>query len=125
MKACKWPGCPALIQRHERYCPAHVSRGEGIDADRVRQYDRTIRDPQAVTFYRSKDWLAIRADILGREPFCRHCREQFASDVDHVIPLADNWERRLDETNLQPLCKGCHHVKSQRERRGNRSRHTI
>jgi 5-methylcytosine-specific restriction endonuclease McrA len=40
-----------------------------------------------------------------------------ASVVDHVIPIAQAPERRLDETNLMSLCR-YHHAKKSSERDG-------
>lgn len=41
-----------------------------------------------------------------------------ATVVDHIVAIADAPHRRLDETNLQALCKPCHDSVKQREERG-------
>jgi 5-methylcytosine-specific restriction enzyme A len=57
------------------------------------------------------DWQRLRLAVLDREPFCRICeadgRTEAAVLVDHIVPIEDGGER-LDESNLQPLCRLCH-----------------
>ncbi len=52
------------------------------------------------------------------EPSCRECArrglDRPARIVDHIIPVRDAPERRLDPTNLQPLCWPCHNRKTNR-----------
>lgn len=35
--------------------------------------------------------------------------------VDHIIPSKDDWNDRLNNDNLQSLCRGCHKIKTKRE----------
>ena len=43
--------------------------------------------------------------------------------VDHIVPIREDWSKRLDSTNLQSLCYRCHREKTrkdhQRERKIN------
>lgn len=61
-----------------------------------------------------------------RHPVCngygRPCGRP-ATEADHVVPIADGGAR-LDEANLQPLCKGCHSRKTLAENRGADGRKT-
>lgn len=42
-----------------------------------------------------------------------------ATVVDHIVPVREAPDRRLDPDNLQPLCKHCHDsLKAQQESRG-------
>lgn len=56
--------------------------------------------------------------MLNREPLCRHCKAAGlttpAVHVDHINGRADRLEDYL-LTNLQPLCKTCHSVKTAQE----------
>jgi 5-methylcytosine-specific restriction enzyme A len=65
-----------------------------------------------------RDWDKLRAAILAEEPLCRECArhgiEHPAQTLDHVIPIRNAPERRLDPTNLQPLCCPCHRAKTNR-----------
>lgn len=46
---------------------------------------------------------------------CNHCGG-VATMVDHIIPTKVNWDKRLEEDNLQPLCWGCHNTKTAKEK---------
>jgi 5-methylcytosine-specific restriction protein A len=35
-----------------------------------------------------------------------------ADVVDHIIPIEVDWSKRLDKSNLQPLCHSCHAKKT-------------
>ncbi len=63
-------------------------------------------------------WTRLRRWFLARHPLCAHCladgRTTTATEVDHVQPLRDGGAR-LDQTNLQALCKSCHSRKTARE----------
>jgi 5-methylcytosine-specific restriction endonuclease McrA len=69
------------------------------------------------------DWQRVRAHILAAEPLCRFCaamgRVTAATDVDHIegfSGLAD--PKRLDPSNLRPLCGPCHMGRTARQARG-------
>jgi len=82
------------------------------------------RHPQASSAQRGYDaeWRELRAQVLADEPDCRECArngvERRAEMVDHIITVREAPERRLDRTNLQPLCWPCHRLKSNRYDRG-------
>lgn len=68
-------------------------------------------------------WRRLREHMLRAEPLCRMCqalgRLTPATVVDHIVPIREAPERRLDQSNLQCLCKGCHDsLKQQQERKG-------
>jgi len=69
-------------------------------------------------------WERVRAMHLANEPLCRMCqqagRTSAAVLVDHITPIRDGGER-LDDDNLQSLCRACHDSKTAndvRRRRG-------
>jgi 5-methylcytosine-specific restriction protein A len=67
------------------------------------------------SFYRSKEWLALRATTLKRAAYrCAtpRCTER-ASHVDHIKPIAQGGAA-LDPSNLRPLCASCHSRKTAR-----------
>lgn len=71
-------------------------------------------------FYMSKEWRSLRIHILTNEPFCRTCKAQGTLEpavlVDHITDIQDDPERRLDTSNLQPLCWACHNKKTFKSR---------
>lgn len=66
----------------------------------------------------SKEWRAIRACVLVRQPLCVSClaekRHTPAAEVDHI----DGDDSNNVLGNLQGLCKRCHSRKTGRENRG-------
>ena len=44
--------------------------------------------------------------------YCLFCENQgitkLAQVVDHIIPITENWDLRLEYDNLRSLCKECH-----------------
>lgn len=67
------------------------------------------------------DWRRLRMWFLRRNPVCVRCRllglVTPATEVDHITPIRDGGER-LDQSNLQALCKRCHSRKTRREQMG-------
>lgn len=73
-----------------------------------------ITDAQAKAFYKSITWQKCREYILSRDLYlCQECLDTCgipvpADTVHHIEHLKDNWERRLDPTNLVSVCRTCH-----------------
>ena len=64
-----------------------------------------------------EDWMRLRAIVLAKEPLCRHHlanegRAVPATVVDHILDIADRPDLRLEESNLQSLCRACHNRKT-------------
>lgn len=55
-----------------------------------------------------------RAALFWREPLCRKCTglglTTLATQRDHIVPLAEGGTD--DDSNVQPLCDGCHREKT-------------
>ena len=68
-------------------------------------------------FYNSRPWRALRYEILRKYGNrCQACGRA-ASDgvvicVDHVKSVRNNWELRLEPSNLQVLCEDCNLAKA-------------
>ena len=115
--------CGDKIPYRQKYCnkckaKAEVER-EQIQKVKSKKYnsDRYIRDKESDSyrlFYLSKEWKDKRNQILKKYNYeCAMCKSlcQFtpATDVHHILNLKDNFEKRLDDDNLIPLCYHCHH----------------
>lgn len=88
---------PARVQTVSGY-GSGFSRAEGLSST-ARGY--------------GQDWRRVRERILAAEPLCRFCaadgRVTAATDVDHIEPFTGLRDpRRLDPSNLRPLCRPCH-----------------
>ena len=107
-KHCAHPGCPNLVEAGRRYCPEH----EKEEQKRI----NANRDPSKAKQYDER-WRRLRKLVIHREPLCRQCKKEgrltLATEVDHIIPLAQGGTNELD--NLQPLCHSCHSRKTAKE----------
>lgn len=69
-------------------------------------------------------WQRLRASYLAAYPLCVMCRASgqttAASVVDHIRPIAERPDLRLEWSNLQSLCKPHHDREKQRADRRNR-----
>lgn len=79
---------------------------------------------QARIFYRSTAWKHKREEILKRDNYeCVQCRKegrlttQFDAvlEIDHIKELKDYPELKLENSNLQTLCRSCHNIKHGRD----------
>lgn len=76
-------------------------------------YDKYKRNPEARAFYKSAAWQKVRIIILQRDNYlCQECLKNnkltVANTVHHIEPLLDNWDKGLDEENLEAICESCH-----------------
>ena len=74
-------------------------------------------------FYNTAAWRKLSKWRRTEEPLCRMCLQmgifRAGTQVDHIIPLAVDWDKRLDSDNTQNLCLTCHSsVKAKQERTG-------
>lgn len=95
--------------------PRHRPMPKRRPVHQVAQPDRQARRALPTN---SKQWRAIRAEQLAREPLCRQHgkagRVVAANEVDHV----DGNDADSSPGNLQSLCKTCHSRKTAREQGG-------
>ena len=67
-------------------------------------------------------WREMSKRFLEANIWCARCLLQdsktLAKVSDHIIPVSHRPQLKHDPTNLQPLCKPCHSVKTGAERRG-------
>jgi 5-methylcytosine-specific restriction endonuclease McrA len=58
------------------------------------------------------EWDVLSASYRRAKPFCEECKRRgylvVCDVVDHMVPIEDDPERRLDEENLDSLCHPCH-----------------
>lgn len=113
LRPCAKVGCPVLVRPPERYCIKHAGEVNAREAERQRFYDEQNRDPKLVEFYHSQAWKALRQQVLARDAYlCQPClrekRITRADTVHHIVPVREDWSRRLDPTNLEAVCRECH-----------------
>ncbi|HCD70878.1 MAG TPA: HNH endonuclease [Ruminococcaceae bacterium] len=77
-------------------------------------YAEKQRNSQADKFRNTQAWKRTARLILERDKHC--CRVCLARglivnrglSVHHIIPLAEDFDLRVEETNLITLCRHCH-----------------
>lgn len=83
--------------------------------------------PNAADRGYAADWQRVRLAVLCDEPLCRPCRAAGrvteATLVDHVTPLSEGGAR-LDRSNLEPMCVGCHARKTARDKARRRNHYS-
>lgn len=101
--ACRRPGCRGLVRNG--VCSVCGSLKTAINA----AHDAT-RGSNTERGYDNR-WRRVRLLHLRNNPLCRMCLLDgvvtAATMVDHIVPIADGGEK-LDDDNLQSLCRDCH-----------------
>jgi 5-methylcytosine-specific restriction protein A len=99
-RKCTKAGCRALTRTGR--CERHAKEKANYDQHRPNSYQRGY----------DKRWSAFRAAYLAEHPLCEDCltrnRTRAATDLHHIEKLADNPSRKLDKSNVMPLCASCH-----------------
>jgi len=120
MRLCSKHRCPALVQPPVRYCQTHIRQTQQDRAEADRQYNQQ-RDRRFTEFYHSREWLAVRVQVLDRDRWlCQMCKAERritkANTVHHRTALRDAWELRLEVDNLESVCPPCHSALERRRR---------
>jgi len=107
---------PSLAQRpcSEPGCSTLVSSGRCIKHTRVQELRRGTTTERGY----GTDWQKLRAIKIEQDPLCQiktHCDGTVATEVDHIIPIEDRPDLRLEWSNLQSACKACNSAKRDRE----------
>ena len=118
LKPCNYPSCPELVMVGTGYCGEHAKQYE---SKRNKVYDNKQRDKKRADFYNSLAWRRLSKAYLNNEPLCEHCQAQGiitgATEVDHIVAVADDWSKRFKIDNLQSLCHSCHMIKTVEDRK--------
>jgi len=77
-------------------------------------------DDKFEQFYQTRGWRDLSKMFKDRNPLCIRCTEEgkttYAAVADHIIELREDWDRRLDWNNLDPLCHKHHNKKTKRRK---------
>lgn len=128
--------CHQIVPVGERYCAKHKAIHEqewqtkkasyrrsklamAIKSKQAKQYDMNKRDPEAVAFYHSKQWQAVRDYVYARDlATCQVCGNVVTNRkiIDHIVARRlCTPEQALDSSNLWTLCYKCHFRKTKLE----------
>ena len=70
-------------------------------------------------FYNSREWRDLRNyKFAMADGLCENCKKngivRAAREIHHVIPIDEDWSKRLDYENLIALCPECHNAEHER-----------
>ncbi len=125
MRLCSGPGCQRAIPEGQRFCDAcKAERGIALqDNAKVHTSGYTEElDAQR----KSGRWQRTREKALTRCPMCARCNVRLSEICDHIVPAGvavqqardsgrypyDRWAGYYLLSNLQGLCRPCHHLKT-------------
>ncbi|MDU1264546.1 MAG: HNH endonuclease [Peptostreptococcus sp.] len=98
-------------------CGAKVPVGEVCKVcgyDRHKAYDKQVRDEKTKKFYKSTQWTSLakqtryRYHNLDVYQLYKYNRLVPSEMVHHIIPVRDDWSKRLDPDYLIPLSNQSH-----------------
>lgn len=81
---------------------------------RHKEYDRSSRDQKAKAFYTGSEWNHMREKVLQMDErldvylYMTRGEIVLADTVHHIIPLRDDWSKRLETGNLMSLSHDTH-----------------
>lgn len=128
---CNQIGCRELVKQGERYCSKHkalhqwtIDNSKRVKRDEYRNYNMNRRNEQANNFYHSREWQAVRKQVLIANFYSDSVTGLPAVNgerliVDHIIPLKllDSKEEKLNPDNLWVLSQHVHSIKSAMEKK--------
>lgn len=112
-KICNYTNCKRIISYKERYCDEHKAIKDKQREEYFKRYDRVRKEEKETKFYNSTAWEKIRKAALVRDyGLCQRCIAsgvtKIADMVHHIVPIRQEWNKRLSLDNLQCLCDSCH-----------------
>lgn len=67
-------------------------------------------------FYSTAKWVKLRTAYIAEFPLCEACTKKgtvrATTEIDHIIAIRIDWDKRLDWDNLMALCHSCHMKKT-------------
>lgn len=113
MRDLKFCVCGKIIAKADKYCNKCKSKQLEKISARNKHYDRYYRDTKSKAFYNSSAWKRLTSIVkIRNNGLCALCYHNGVATkgtiVHHIIPIKDNWNKRLDITNCILLCAECH-----------------
>lgn len=128
MRICSGAGCLRAVPDDVRFCDECKPQPKVDDDIRAMVSDRE----RYGWVYTSERWVKrVRPMILRRQPMCARCRSKLSVIVDHIVPIGvaivqaqdsgiyplDKYAGAYMTSNLQGLCRVCHHAKTDEDKR--------
>lgn len=107
--------CGKIIPYGMKVCDECRPKVELERKKNIKYYKQTTyeRDSKSNKFYKSKEWNKVRQlAILRDHALCKDCLDNNTitsyNTVHHIVPIKEDWSKRLDINNLICLCESCH-----------------
>lgn len=107
--------CGTMIPQGVAQC-VKCAAGESSTMSRHQEYNLYRRDQRKAGFYISREWRLTRDaalrmyDHLDIYALIVQRRIVTADMVHHIVEIEEDWDRRLDMSNLLPLSNGNHGI---------------
>lgn len=94
-------------------CGREIPKGEKCTVcskERYKTYNKYKRNSESARFYNSLEWKRLRDYVYKKfNHLCLMCliddsKINKADTIHHIIPISDDWNKRLVLDNLIPLC---------------------
>lgn len=110
--------CGKIIPYNDKSCNECKVNMELERKQNIKYYKKTTyeRDDKYNKFYKSKEWEVSREVAIVRDnALCQDCLKNNKIvafyTVHHIVPIKEDWSRRLDISNLICLCESCHQIR--------------
>lgn len=107
--------CGKVIPYSIKRCPECEVKTEQERKQNIKYYKQNTyeRDSKYNKFYKSKEWIKVRQVAISRDhALCKDCLAKNTitsyNTVHHIIPIKEDWSKKLDIDNLICLCESCH-----------------
>ena len=107
--------CGKVIPYSMKVCNECRPKVELERKQNIKYYKQTTyeRDSKYNKFYKSREWNKVRQlTIVKDHALCKDCLDRNIitpyNTVHHIVPIKDDWNKRLDVDNLICLCESCH-----------------
>lgn len=108
------PKCNAIINAGEQYCNDCQKKIDAMRKQRHKEYKTKRTDDREQAFYKSREWKALRQrlDVIYKGL----CIYSYYEDhriiprnlYHHIVPVKEDWSKRLDIDNLIPVSNRAH-----------------
>lgn len=94
------------------YCGRVHGINDACERKPKREYN--TRNDKNAAFRRTSRWRRKSIEVMRRDLYlCRYCLAcgeitTSSLSVHHIVPLSEDFDRRLDDNNLITLCSACH-----------------
>lgn len=113
LKSCSTCG---KLHKFNEFCPQQIKNRQEYfkKIDRTKYKNRYERTSDADKFRNTTKWRQKRTQIQKRDCYmCRYCfliekKITTGESVHHIVPLAEDYNKRLDDGNLITLCRRHH-----------------